>query len=71
MIFHLTLAYKESQKKKILGRRDILKSASVYVKKPLECQLRGSKGLGISRAVDTTTAYLGDVTLKAVPHTMG
>lgn len=69
MIFHLTLACKGPQEKeKILGRRDIFKSASVYTKKPLEYQLRVSKGLGVRRAVASTTAYLGDVTESCAPR---
>lgn len=68
MIFNLTLlACKGPQgKERIWGRSDRLRSASVYIKKPLEYQLRVSKGLAFNRAVDTTTAYLGDVTLKTV-----
>lgn len=71
LIFNLTLVYKGPQEKEqILGRRDMLKSTLVYTKKPLGYQLRVSKDLEFSRAVDTTTAYLGDTTFKALPCAM-
>lgn len=72
MIFNLTLVYKGPQEKEqILGRRDMLKSTLVYTKKPLEYQLRVSKDLEFSRAVDTTAVYLGDIAFKALPCAMG
>lgn len=67
LIFSLTLAYKGPQgKEQIWGRRDILRLASVYIKKPLEYQLRVSEDLEFSGVVDATTAYIEDVTPKAV-----
>lgn len=68
LIFSLPLAYKRPQGKQIWGRRDALRSISVYIKKPLEYQLRVSEDLEFNGVVDATTAYLEDVTPKAVPY---
>jgi len=68
LIFSLPLAYKRPQGKQIWGRRDALRSTSVYIKKPLEYQLRVSEDLEFNGVVDATTAYLEDVTPKAVPY---
>lgn len=59
MIFRLTLAYMgPKEKEQILRKMDVLWSVSMYIKTPLEYQLRVSKGLEFSTIVDTTTAYL-------------
>lgn len=68
MIFSLKLTYKRPQNRsKFLVEGYIKVSFDVYSE---AFAISASEDLEFSRAVDTTTAYLGYLTFKAVPHAM-